>query len=71
MKKLFARFAGTAALVLASVLPAHADRLDPLTPDNSVVLMVDYQPPFVFSVQNGSAWRQGIDYFQSMVAPRR
>lgn len=37
---------------LFAAAPAHADLRDPLTRDNSVVLMVDYQPQFVFSVQS-------------------
>lgn len=39
-------------LFAAAFLPAHADLRTPLTPENSVVLMVDYQPQFVFSVQS-------------------
>ncbi|HZH42607.1 MAG TPA: hydrolase [Lysobacter sp.] len=40
------------ALAFAVAAPAQADLRDPLTPDNSVLLMVDYQPQFVFSVQS-------------------
>jgi nicotinamidase-related amidase len=39
-------------LALAATMSAHASQLEPLTPENSVVLMVDYQPQFVFSVQS-------------------
>lgn len=37
---------------LAVHAAVHASPLDPLTPENSAVLMVDYQPQFVFSVQS-------------------
>ena len=40
------------ALSFTAHAPAEASQLDPLTPENSVVLMVDYQPQFVFSVQS-------------------
>jgi nicotinamidase-related amidase len=41
---------GIAGVMAAA--PVSADIRDPLTPANSVVLMVDYQPQFVFSVQS-------------------
>jgi nicotinamidase-related amidase len=41
-----------ATLAFAAIAPAWADLRDPLTPQNSAVLMVDYQPQFVFSVQS-------------------
>jgi nicotinamidase-related amidase len=40
------------ALIFTVHVSARASQLDPLTPENSVVLMVDYQPQFVFSVQS-------------------
>lgn len=49
---LLGRFAAVAALAVATLAPAQAGTLDPLTPDNSALLMVDYQPQFVFSVQS-------------------
>ena len=52
MKTFLTRAAVTATLAFAAIAPAHADRRDPLTPENSAVLMVDYQPQFVFSVQS-------------------
>ena len=51
MKRFFSKAALAVTLVFAGHA-AHASQLDPLTPENSVVLMVDYQPQFVFSVQS-------------------
>ena len=46
------RTAVISLFALFTVAPAHADLREPLTRDNSVLLMVDYQPQFVFSVQS-------------------
>lgn len=48
----FARYALAALIALSFVPAAQADLREPLTRDNSVLLMVDYQPQFVFSVQS-------------------
>lgn len=52
MRLAFARYAFAAIVAFAAAAPAHADLREPLTRDNSVLLMVDYQPQFVFSVQS-------------------
>lgn len=54
MPRLLKIIAGALAWLgsLAASTAAHANRLEPLTPENSVLLMVDYQPQYVFSVHS-------------------
>ncbi len=55
-KSKLALFAVTASLLATVALnSAKADIRDPLTPENSVVLYVDLQPQYVFSVQTINA----------------
>ncbi|GAB3790358.1 isochorismatase family protein [Dyella agri] len=51
MKRLLSKAVVAVSLMFAGHA-AQASQLDPLTPENSIVLMVDYQPQFVFSVQS-------------------
>ena len=52
MKRTFSKTVAAAVLAMFGHAAVHAGQLDPLTPENSAVLMVDYQPQFVFSVQS-------------------